>query len=305
VGDRVAVRPGERVPVDGVVREGASAIDESPVTGESVPADKGPGDEVYAGTITEGGYLVVEATAEPGEDTLSRVIRLVEDAERNRTEREQFVDRFAGYYTPVMVVLALLVAGVPPLVFGASWLTWFVAGITMLVLACPCAFVISTPVTVVSGITSAARNGVLVKGGNHLETVGRVDAVALDKTGTLTTGELAVTDVVPFGDRDAEDVLRCARGLEARSSHPLGAAIVEHAEDAAVTAGDVADFESLTGRGVEATLDGTRHYAGKPGLFRSRGCSDSSASISNTYTPSTRREPPPRTSWTCVTERGV
>jgi Cd2+/Zn2+-exporting ATPase len=141
----------------------------------------------------------------------------------------------------------------------------------MLVLACPCAFVISTPVSVVSGITSAARNGVLVKGGNHLETVGRVDAVALDKTGTLTTGELAVTDVVPFGDRDAEDVLRCARGLEARSSHPLGAAIVEHAEDAAVTAGDVADFESLTGRGVEATLDGTRHYAGKPGLFRQLG----------------------------------
>jgi Cd2+/Zn2+-exporting ATPase len=271
VGDRVAVRPGERVPVDGVVREGASAIDESPVTGESVPADKAPGEDVYAGTINEEGYLVVEATAEPGQDTLSRVIRLVEDAEANRTEREQFVDRFAGYYTPVMVALAVAVATVPPLLLGAPWLTWFVAGITMLVLACPCAFVISTPVTVVSGITSAARNGVLVKGGNHLETMGAVDAVAFDKTGTLTTGELAVTDVVPVGDRDEDDVLQCARGLEARSSHPLAEAIVAHAEDAAVPAREVEAFESLTGRGVEATLDGRPHYAGKPGLFGDLG----------------------------------
>ena len=274
VGDRVAVRPGEKLPVDGVVRDGASAIDESPITGESVPVDKGVGDEVYAGTFNEEGYLVVETTAVAGDDTLSQVVRLVEDAEGKRTQREQFVDRFAGYYTPLMVAIAIAVATVPPLVLGWPWVEWFVNGITMLVLACPCAFVISTPVTVVSGVTSAARNGVLIKGGNHLEAMGRVDAVAFDKTGTLTTGELAVTDVVPVGDRTEADVLQCARGLEERSEHPLGQAIVAHADGAAVESADVAevdDFESLTGRGVQATLGGTPHYAGKPGLFRDLG----------------------------------
>ena len=269
VGETVAVRPGEKVPVDGVVLDGESAVDQSPITGESVPVGKAPGDEVYAGTINEEGYLEVEATSAAGEDTLSRIVDLVEDAQSNRTEREQFVERFAGYYTPFMVGVAVLVAVVPPLALGAPWVEWFVAGITMLVLACPCAFVISTPVSVVSGITSAARNGVLVKGGNHLEAMGSVEAVAIDKTGTLTRGELTVTDVVPLGDRTEEDVLRCARGLEARSEHPIGEAIVARADGEAVgTGGEVTEFESLTGRGVRATLDGMPHYAGKPDLFR-------------------------------------
>ena len=269
VGDVVVVRPGEKIPVDGVVTEGESAVDQSPITGESVPVGKVPGEEVYAGTINEGGYLEVEARSAAGEDTLSRIVELVEDAQSNRTEREQFVERFAGYYTPFMVGVAVLVAVVPPLALGASWIEWFVAGITMLVLACPCAFVISTPVSVVSGITSAARNGVLVKGGNHLEAMGAVEAVAIDKTGTLTRGELTVTDVVPLGDRTEAEVLRCARGLEARSEHPIGEAIVARASGEAVEIeGEVTDFESLTGRGVRATLDGTPHYAGKPGLFR-------------------------------------
>jgi Cd2+/Zn2+-exporting ATPase len=271
VGETVVVRPGEKLPVDGVVSEGESAVDESPVTGESAPVDKAPGDEVYAGTMNEEGYIEVEVTAAAGEDTLSRVIDLVESAGANTTEREQFVERFAGYYTPVMVVVAVLVAAVPPLVFGAPATEWFVAGITMLVLACPCAFVISTPVSVVSGITSAARNGVLIKGGNHLEAMGEVEAVAVDKTGTLTKGELAVTDVIALGDRTETDVLRCARGLEARSEHPIGEAIVAHAEASAVGGREVGEFESLTGRGVRATLDGTPHYAGNPGLFDELG----------------------------------
>ncbi|PSQ19290.1 cadmium-transporting ATPase [Halobacteriales archaeon QS_8_69_26] len=270
VGDTVVVRPGERIPADGVVREGESAVDQSPVTGESVPVEKRPGDEVYGGTVNEEGYLELEVTAPGGEDTLSRIVELVEAAGARKTEREQFVDRFAGYYTPLMVAVAVLVAAVPPLFLGGDPVWWFVAGITMLVLACPCAFVISTPVSVVSGVTSAARNGVLIRGGDRLEAMGAVDVVAMDKTGTLTKGELTVTDVVPVGDNTEDDVLRCARGLEERSEHPIAEAIVGEAAAAAV-GGDreVDDFESLTGRGVRADLDGVPHYAGTPDLFES------------------------------------
>jgi Cd2+/Zn2+-exporting ATPase len=271
VGEVVVVRPGDRIPVDGEVTDGESAVNQAPVTGESVPVDKVAGDEVYAGTVNEAGYLEVQATAEAGESTLARVADLVADAEANKTDREQFVDRFASYYTPVVVVAGILVGTVPPLFFGGAWPTWILRGLTLFVLACPCAFVISTPVTVVSGVTSAAKHGVLVKGGNHLEAVGEVDAVAFDKTGTLTKGELTVTDVVPLNDNTERDVLACARGLEARSEHPIGDAIVEEASDRDVPAGDIEDFESITGKGVTADLDGTTHYAGKPGLFADLG----------------------------------
>ena len=270
-GETVVVRPGERIPRDGTVTDGASAVNQAPVTGESVPVDKAPGDEVFAGTIVEGGYLEAEVTTEAGEDTLSRVVDMVEAARSDRSEREQFVERFASYYTPVVVGFALVVALGPPLVVGAAWETYVLYGLTLLVLACPCAFVISTPVTVVSGITAAARNGVLIEGGTHLEAMGDVDAVAFDKTGTLTKGELTVTDVIPLGDNTADDVLRCARGLELRSEHPIGDAVVERADAAGVADRAVDDFEAVTGRGVAATLDGRRHYAGKPGLFSELG----------------------------------
>jgi Cd2+/Zn2+-exporting ATPase len=273
-GDRIVVQPGEKVSMDGTVVDGRSAVDESPITGESVPVDKSPGDDVYAGTINEQGYLELEATGYASENTISRIVELVEDAQANKTKREQFVERFSGYYTPVVVAFAILVAAVPPLLLGAPWPVWFVRGISLLVIACPCAFVISTPVTVVSGVTSAAKNGVLVKGGDHLEAMGEVNAIAFDKTGTLTTGELAVTDVIPLGDNTEADVLRCARGLETRSEHPISEAIVAHAADGA--AGDtpartVSGFESITGKGVRADLDGTTHFAGKPGLFSDLG----------------------------------
>ncbi|MEF8757056.1 MAG: cation-translocating P-type ATPase, partial [Halobacteriales archaeon] len=274
VGETVVVRPGEKIPVDGRVLEGRSAVDEAPITGESVPVDKAEGDEVFAGTITEEGYLEVEATSESAESTLARIIDLVRSAQEGKTEKEQFVDRFAGYYTPAVVVLAILTAAVPPLLFGWPWKTWFVRGLTLLVIACPCAFVISTPVSVVSGVTSAAKNGVLIKGGNYLEAMGDVDAVALDKTGTLTRGELAVTEVVALGDATEDDVLRYAAGLERRSEHPIADAIREHAAAAGVDEGslsDLADFESLTGKGVRADVDGRTYYAGKPALFEDLG----------------------------------
>src|SRR6056297_2096715 len=272
VGDRVVVRPGEKVPVDGIIREGNSALDESPITGESVPADKGPGDEVYAGSLTEASYLEIEATAPADESTIARVIELVEAAEGEQTDTEQFVDRFAAVYTPIVVVAALATMAIPPLVFGGPFTQWFVRGLTLLVVACPCAFVISTPVSVVSGLTSAARNGVLIKGGPHLEAMGDIEAVALDKTGTITTGNLGVTDVIPLNGNDERDVLACAAALEARSEHPLADAIVGYAVDAEVDDDrSVEGFEALTGEGVRAELDGRTHYAGKPELFADLG----------------------------------
>ena len=287
VGETVVVRPGEKIPLDGTVGDGESAVDESSITGESVPVDKEAGDEVYAGTVNEAGYLEVDVTSTAGDSTLSRIIEMVQGAQEKQTEKEQFVDRFAGYYTPVVVVLAVLTALVPPLLitdpvtadlagygftFAADWGTWFVRGLTLLVIACPCAFVISTPVSVVSGVTSAAKNGVLVKGGNHLEAMGEVDAVALDKTGTLTSGELAVTDVLPADGTDERTLLRYAASLERRSEHPIAEAVLARAAEAGVDEfPEPAGFESLTGRGVRADIDGETYYAGTPALFEELG----------------------------------
>jgi len=298
VGETVIARPGEKIPLDGRVVEGESAVDQSPITGESVPVDKTPGDDVFAGSIAAEGYLEIEVTSTAGDSTLARIIEMVQGAQSKRTETERFVDRFAGYYTPVVVVLAIATAALPPLLisdpiavdvagygvtFVGDWGTWFVRGLTLLVIACPCAFVISTPVSVVSGITSAAKNGVLIKGGNHLEAMGGVDVVAFDKTGTLTRGELAVTDVLTADGTDEATLLRYAAAVERRSEHPIAAAILAHAEAAE---GDTADtpvsgppesgpepteFESLTGKGVRAVVDGETYYAGKPALFEDLG----------------------------------
>lgn len=286
-GDTVLVRPGEKIPVDGTVRDGESAVDESPITGESVPVDKQAGDDVYAGSINEEGYLEFEATASAGNSTLSQIIELVQNAEEQQTDKEQFVDRFASYYTPTVVVFAILTASLPPLLidggatvslaglthtFGGTWQTWFIRGLTLLVIACPCAFVISTPVSVVSGLTSAAKNGVLIKGGNYLEGMGDIDAVAIDKTGTLTKGELAVTDIVSLDDATDEEVLRYAAALEQRSEHPIAEAIIDRAraaDDEEIP--EVESFESVTGQGIQATVNGKTYYAGKPGFFAELG----------------------------------
>ena len=279
VGDIVVVRPGEKIPMDGVVVEGGSAVNQAPITGESVPIDKTEDDEVYAGTINEEGYLEIEVTSEASENTLSRIIEMVQGAQQQKTESEQFVDRFADYYTPAVVVVAILVAAIPPLAFSAPWQTWFIRGLTLLVIACPCAFVISTPVSVVSGITSAAKNGVLIKGGKHLEAMGEVEAIAFDKTGTLTKGELAVTDVVPLNGYSEADLLRYVSGLERRSEHPIADAILDHATEADVTPAEVADFESITGKGIQAEIDGTTYFAGKPTLFDDLGADLSHAHV--------------------------
>ena len=270
VGDTIAVRPGERIPADGTVIEGASAVDQSPITGESVPVDVDPGSEVFAGTINEDGYLEIRVDSEAGDTTLSRIIELVEDAETGQTDYEQYVDRFAGYYTPTVVVLAILVAIGPPAIVGAEWGTWFLRGLTLLVIACPCAFVISTPVSVVSGITSAARNGVLIKGGRHLEAMADVDVVAFDKTGTLTTGELSVTDVRGL-DVESDQIMGRAAALEAASSHPIAEAITQYASSKDIEVPKATAVQSNPGRGVTAIIDGTSFHIGSPGYFRQLG----------------------------------
>uniref|UniRef100_UPI00260DA131 heavy metal translocating P-type ATPase n=1 Tax=Halorientalis sp. TaxID=1931229 RepID=UPI00260DA131 len=286
-GEVVVVRPGDKIPLDGTVVDGESAVDESPITGESVPVDKTTGDEVYAGAINAEGYLEVEVTSLASDSTLSQIIEMVQGAQANKTETEQFVDRFSGYYTPAVVVLAILTAAIPPfligetvtvefvgqtLAFAGGWQTWFIRGLTLLVIACPCAFVISTPVSVVSGITSAAKNGVLIKGGNYLEAMGEVDAVSLDKTGTLTKGELAVTDVIPLGDTAESELLRYAAGIEQRSEHPIADATLARANsDGIDDLPNPARFESLTGKGIRADIDGETYYAGKPALFEELG----------------------------------
>jgi Cd2+/Zn2+-exporting ATPase len=264
-GDVVAVRPGERVPADGIVSEGLSAVDESPITGESLPVDKSPGDPVYAGTINREGYLRLRVERRTAESTLARIVRLVEAAEGRRTQAERFVDRFARWYTPAVTIGALLVVLVPPLLFGAPFTPWFVRGLTLLVIACPCALVISTPVAVVSGVTAAARNGVLIKGGAYLEALGEVRAVALDKTGTLTFGRPWVVEVIPRNGAAPDELLARAAAVEARSEHPLARAIVEEADLRGLERPwTVTDFISLPGRGALASVDGVEVRVGRP-----------------------------------------
>jgi Cd2+/Zn2+-exporting ATPase len=270
VDDRLLVRPGERIPADGVVEEGGSAVDQAPITGESMPVAKERGDEVYAGTINGDGYLRVRVERPQRDSTLARIIRLVEEAEGRKAPSERFVERFARRYTPVVTAGAVLLATVPPLVFGEAFVPWFVRGLTLLVVACPCAMVISTPVAVVSGITAAARNGVLIKGGVHLEDMGRVRVVAFDKTGTLTAGHPRVTDVDPVGDCSEEELLRLAAAVESRSEHPLARAVVREARHRGLAPDglpEVRGFEALRGRGVRAEVDGREIRVGRPELF--------------------------------------
>jgi len=269
-GDRVQVMPGEKVPIDGWVREGSSTVDQSPITGESMPVAVAPSAYVFAGTMNRDGYLEVEAAKRAGDTTLAHIIHLVEEAEASRSPSERYVETFARYYTPAVTLLAVAVMALPPLVLAAPFSTWFVRGLTLLVISCPCALVISTPVAVVSGITSAARNGVLIKGGIHLEALARIRAVAFDKTGTLTSGELAVVEVCTAAGSEPsdEELLGIAASLEARSEHPIADAI-QRAALAAGAANDrrIEDFEALPGLGARARLDGVTHKIGRPELF--------------------------------------
>ena len=262
IGQTLRVKPGERIPLDGVVTAGASAVNQAPITGESMPVEKAPGDAVFAGTVNERGAFEFRVTANKGGTTLDRIIHTVQEAQGQRAPTQRFVDQFARYYTPAVVAFAVLVALIPPLFFGAAFLDWFYKALVMLVIACPCALVISTPVTVVSGLAAAARHGILVKGGVHLENGRRIKAVALDKTGTLTHGRPQLTDVVPLNARPADELLQLAASVDAHSEHPVAAAIVAAWQEPGRPLLDVNAFEALAGRGAKGTVAGQLYYVG-------------------------------------------
>ena len=265
----VRVRPGERIALDGQVEAGRSAVNQAPITGESLPLDKAPGDPVYAGTINGTGELHYRVTAAARDSTLARIIRAIESAQSARAPTQRFVDRFARIYTPLVVLLALAIAILPPLLDMGSGLDWIYKALVLLVIACPCALVISTPVTVVSGLTAAARHGVLIKGGVYLEQGRRLRWLALDKTGTITCGQPALTETRALGTVAASSCDARAAALAARSDHPVSLAIAQGLQaDAAVIA---EDFEALPGRGTRGRIDGMLHVLGNHRLVHELG----------------------------------
>jgi len=271
----VRVRPGERIPLDGEITSGASTVNQAPITGESMPVEKKAGDTVFAGSVNERGAFEFRVTANRGNTTLARIIKTVQEAQGQRAPTQRFVDQFARYYTPGVVVFALLVATAPPLLFGQPFAPWLYKALVMLVIACPCALVISTPVTIVSGLAAAARHGILVKGGVYLEEGRKIRAIALDKTGTLTYGKPVVTDVIPLNEQSSAELLHWAASLDAQSEHPVAAAIVAHCAGAHGTERcnllPVTEFEAIAGRGVKGRFNGQTHYVGNHRLTEENG----------------------------------
>lgn len=271
VGDIMIVKPGQKIAMDGVVVSGYSAVKQAAITGESVPVEKTVDNEVFAGTLNEEGLLEVEITKLVEDTTISKIIHLVEEAQGERAPSQAFVDKFAKYYTPIIMIIAALVAIVPPLFFDGSWETWIYQGLAVLVVGCPCALVISTPISIVSAIGNAAKKGVLVKGGVYLEEMGALKAIAFDKTGTLTKGVPAVTDYNVLNKQiNEKELLSIITALEYRSQHPLASAIMKKAEEENITYSDVQveDFSSITGKGIKGIVNGTTYYIGSPKLFK-------------------------------------
>lgn len=255
LGAIILVRPGDRIAADGEVISGNSAVDEAPVTGESTPKNKEPGDKVFAGTINADAVLRVKVTATAQNNTIARIIAQVEEAQESKAPTERFIDRFSVWYTPAVMILAALVAIIPPLVAGGDWSEWVYKGLAILLIGCPCALVISTPAAIAAGLSSGARRGLLMKGGAVLESAGHVTAAAFDKTGTLTQGKPVVTDIIAFGSSE-EEVLRYAAAVEQGSSHPLAVAILKAAEDRKIALPQMHDGAALGGKGVSGTVDG-------------------------------------------------
>lgn len=261
-GEVFVVKSGMSIPLDGEVIAGESAVNQAPITGEAVPVDKKKGDVVFAGTINSEGSLEVRVTKAAGDTTLARIIRLVEEAQEQKAPSQRFVDVFARHYTPVVTLGALLVFVVPPLFFEGGWADWLYRACVLLIIACPCALVISTPVSIVAGLTALARRGVLVKGGAHLETIARLRALALDKTGTITEGRPTVQAVETIGNATEADVLRHAAAIDVHSAHPLAQAVVQHAIKRGVEFSRALDYQNRSGRGAQGMVDGHAFFVG-------------------------------------------
>uniref|UniRef100_UPI00258B392E heavy metal translocating P-type ATPase n=1 Tax=Pseudomonas sp. TaxID=306 RepID=UPI00258B392E len=264
-------RPGERIALDGEVVAGQSSVDQAAITGESLPVEKTVGDKVFAGTINQAGALEYRVTALADNSTLARIIHAVEQAQGARAPTQRFVDNFSRYYTPAVFALALAVAVLPPLFMAGTWFDWIYRALVLLVVACPCALVISTPVTIVSGLAAAARKGILIKGGVHLEGGHRLDYLALDKTGTLTHGKPVQTDFVPLKAAFATHAEQIAASLAARSDHPVSQAIARPALEAGEALLEVADLQALTGRGVRGSIEGQVYHLGNHRLVEELG----------------------------------
>jgi Cd2+/Zn2+-exporting ATPase len=271
VGTRFSVRPGERIALDGVVDRGTSHVNQAPITGESAAVTKQPGDQVFAGTINGDGALEITSTKPAHDTTLARITRMVREAQSRRAPSEQWVERFALYYTPIVMALALAVFLVPPILFGSSWTDWTYRALVLLVIACPCALVISTPVSIVAALASAARNGVLVKGGVFLEAPARLRAIAFDKTGTVTQGKPAVLDLFPLSGHTEHELLEIAASIESQSSHPLARAIVNTAESRGLRPRPADHFQALQGKGATAKLNGRDVWLGSHRHLEERG----------------------------------
>jgi Cd2+/Zn2+-exporting ATPase len=269
-GTIIVVRPGEKIPLDGEVVAGESAVNQAPVTGESLPADKRPGDEVFAGTINGRGALDVRVTRIRRDTTLARIIHLVERAQAQRAPSQTFVERFAKIYTPAVIALAVVLALVPPLAMGGSWHTWIYRALVLLVVSCPCALVISTPVSIVAALAGAARKGVLIKGGMHLERTARVRCIAFDKTGTLTRGTPEVVDVIALNGLAPRAIVALAAAVERRSEHPIAQAILRYAAASGVDTDPGEDVQALAGRGAQGRVGGARVVLGNHRLFEER-----------------------------------
>jgi Cd2+/Zn2+-exporting ATPase len=269
-GTIIVVRPGEKLPLDGQIVEGTSSVNQAPVTGESLPVDKEPGDEVFAGSINGRGALEVRVTRYRRDTTLARIIHLVERAQAQRAPSQTFVERFARIYTPAVIALAIAIALVPPIVAGGSWQEWTYRALVLLVVSCPCALVISTPVSIVAALAGAARKGVLIKGGAHLERAAKIRCVAFDKTGTFTRGTPEVVDVRPLNGAAAATIVSLAAAVERRSEHPIASAIVRYADDHALALTSGSGVAALAGRGAEGRVDDTHVLLGNHKLFEER-----------------------------------
>lgn len=271
VGAHFIVMPGEKFPLDGQVKAGASEVNQAPITGESAPVPKQPGDQVFAGTINGDGALDVECTKPASDTTLAHIIRLVAEAQSRRAPSEQWVEKFARVYTPVVMGLAIAFLIVPPLLLGGAWGDWFYRSLVLLVIACPCALVISTPVSIVAALAASARNGVLIKGGAYVEAPAKLRAIALDKTGTLTEGKPRVLEVVPLSGHDERELLERAAAMESRSDHPLAQAIVAFAKERGVGFVPVEDLQIIQGKGATARFNGERYWLGSHRYLEERG----------------------------------